>query len=114
MNIILLGPQGSGKGTQAEKLSEEFGLFHFEAGALMRELAKTHPDIEEIVNKRGALMPDDQIIKKGQQIGLMIFSSDKEFTLHPKPGTELTIDLDGTTLTLPIVGGVNEFNNSVK
>jgi adenylate kinase len=61
VNIILLGPQGSGKGTQAEKLSEEFGLFHFEAGALMRELAKTHPDIEEIVNKRGALMPDDQI-----------------------------------------------------
>jgi X-Pro dipeptidyl-peptidase len=51
------------------------------------------------------LMPDDQIIKKGQQIGLLIFSSDQEFTLHPKPGTELTIDLDGTVLTLPIVGG---------
>lgn len=51
------------------------------------------------------LMPDDQIIPKGQQIGLMIFSSDKEFTLWPEPGTELTIDLDGTELTLPIVGG---------
>ncbi|WP_349352771.1 MULTISPECIES: Xaa-Pro dipeptidyl-peptidase [unclassified Flagellimonas] len=51
------------------------------------------------------LMPDDQIIPKGQQIGLMIFSSDKEFTLWPEPGTELTIDLEGTTLTLPIVGG---------
>jgi len=51
------------------------------------------------------LMPDDQIIPKGQQIGLMIFSSDKEFTLWPKPGTELTVDLDGTVLTLPIVGG---------
>jgi X-Pro dipeptidyl-peptidase len=51
------------------------------------------------------LMPDDQIIPKGQQIGLMIFSSDKEFTLWPEPGTELTIDLDGTMLTLPIVGG---------
>jgi X-Pro dipeptidyl-peptidase len=50
------------------------------------------------------LMPDDQIIKAGQQIGLMIFSSDKEYTLHPKPGTELTVDLDGTLLTLPIVG----------
>jgi adenylate kinase len=61
VNIILLGPQGSGKGTQAEKLAQEFGLLHFEAGGLMRELAKTHPDIEEIVNKRGALMPDDQI-----------------------------------------------------
>jgi X-Pro dipeptidyl-peptidase len=51
------------------------------------------------------LQPDDQIIKAGQQIGLMIFSSDKEYTLHPKPGTELTIDLDGTSLMLPVVGG---------
>nr|WP_090293542.1 Xaa-Pro dipeptidyl-peptidase [Allomuricauda zhangzhouensis] len=51
------------------------------------------------------LMPDDQIIPKGQQIGLMIFSSDKEFTLWPEPGTELTVDLDGTVLTLPVVGG---------
>lgn len=51
------------------------------------------------------LQPDDQIIRAGQQIGLMIFSSDKEFTLHPNPGTELTIDLDGTMLTLPVVGG---------
>lgn len=51
------------------------------------------------------LMPDDQIIPIGQQIGLMIFSSDKEFTLWPEPGTELTVDLDGTALTLPIVGG---------
>jgi X-Pro dipeptidyl-peptidase len=50
-------------------------------------------------------MPDDQIIPKGQQIGLMIFSSDKEFTLWPDPGTELTIDLDNTSLSLPIVGG---------
>lgn len=51
------------------------------------------------------LMPDDQIIPKGQQIGLMIFSSDKEFTLWPEPGTELTVDLDGTQLILPVVGG---------
>ena len=51
------------------------------------------------------LQPDDQIIPKGQQIALMIFSSDQEFTLWPKPGTELTIDLDETSLSLPIVGG---------
>jgi len=51
------------------------------------------------------LQPDDQIIPAGQQIGLMIFSSDAEYTLLPKPGTELTVDLDGTVLTLPIVGG---------
>lgn len=51
------------------------------------------------------LQPDDQIIPKGQQIALMIFSSDKDFTLHPEPGTELTIDPNETILELPIVGG---------
>jgi X-Pro dipeptidyl-peptidase len=52
------------------------------------------------------LQPDDQIIPAGQQIGLMIFSSDPEFTLWPEPGTELSVDLDGTSLSLPVVGGV--------
>lgn len=59
------------------------------------------------------LQPDDQIIPAGQQIGLMIFSSDQEFTLHPKPGTELKIDLKGSSLTLPVVGGLSEFENAV-
>jgi X-Pro dipeptidyl-peptidase len=51
------------------------------------------------------LQPDDQIIPAGQKIGLMILSSDKEFTLWPTPGTELTVDLDATSITLPVVGG---------
>ena len=51
------------------------------------------------------LQPDDQIIPAGQKIGLMIFSSDRDFTLWPDPGTELTVDLDGTSLALPVVGG---------
>ena len=55
------------------------------------------------------LQPDDQIIPAGKRIGLMIFSSDRDFTLWPKPGTELTIDLDGTTLRLPVVGGTAAF-----
>jgi X-Pro dipeptidyl-peptidase len=59
------------------------------------------------------LQPDDQIIKAGQQIGLMIFSSDQEFTLHPNPGTQLTIELDKTTLTLPIVNGEEAYRKFV-
>lgn len=51
------------------------------------------------------LQPDDQIIPAGKKIGLMIFSSDRDFTLWPKAGTELTVDLDGTILELPVVGG---------
>ena len=53
------------------------------------------------------LQPDDQIIPAGQKIGLMILSSDREFTLWPPPGTELTLDLDLTSIELPVVGGAS-------
>ena len=59
------------------------------------------------------LQPDDQVIPAGQQIGLMIFSSDRDFTLHPDPGTEMTIDLQGTTLTLPVVGGRDAYQQAI-
>lgn len=55
------------------------------------------------------LQPDDQIIPAGKQIALMILSSDKDFTIQPKPGTKLTVDLDHTKITLPIVGGTKSF-----
>ena len=51
------------------------------------------------------LQPDDQVIEAGERIGLMIFSSDRDFTLWPAPGTKLTVDLDATVLELPVVGG---------
>jgi X-Pro dipeptidyl-peptidase len=51
------------------------------------------------------LQPDDQVLAAGEQLALMIMASDRDFTLWPKPGTKLTIDLDGTTLTVPVVGG---------
>ena len=51
------------------------------------------------------LQPDDQVIPAGQKIGLMIFSSDRDYTLRPDPGTELTVKLNSTNITLPVVGG---------
>ncbi|MYH10152.1 MAG: Xaa-Pro dipeptidyl-peptidase [Gemmatimonadales bacterium] len=59
----------------------------------------------EFVDLEFALQPDDQIIPAGARIGLMIFSSDKFFTLHPDPGTTLTVDLGETRIALPVVGG---------
>ena len=59
------------------------------------------------------LQPDDQVIPAGKRIGLMIFSSDRDFTLWPAAGTELTIDLDGTSLRLPVVGGREQLDNSI-
>jgi len=55
------------------------------------------------------LQPDDQVIPAGKRIGLMIMSSDRDFTLWPAAGTELTIDLEGTTVQLPVVGGTAAF-----
>ena len=59
----------------------------------------------EFVTVNFALQPDDHVVPAGQRIGLMIFSSDKDFTLWPPAGTELTIDLGATLLELPVVGG---------
>jgi X-Pro dipeptidyl-peptidase len=71
-----------------------------------RSLTESEPLVPgEFYEMTFTLQPDDQIIPVGQQIGLMIFSSDREFTLWPEAGTELTVDLDNTSLSLPVVGG---------
>jgi X-Pro dipeptidyl-peptidase len=44
----------------------------------------------------------------------MIFSSDRDFTLHPTPGTKLTVDVNRTRLALPIVGGKAAFRKSIE
>jgi X-Pro dipeptidyl-peptidase len=59
------------------------------------------------------LQPDDQVIRAGKQIALMIFSSDKEFTIWPNPGTQLSVDLKATSITIPIVGGVEAYTKAV-
>lgn len=53
------------------------------------------------------LQPDDQIIPAGRKVALMILSSDKEFTLWPNAGSKLTVDLDATKITIPVVGGAS-------
>jgi len=60
------------------------------------------------------LQPDDQVLPAGQQIGLMVFASDRDFTLWPEPGTELTLNLSETQLTLPVVGGEDAFKKAIE
>jgi X-Pro dipeptidyl-peptidase len=59
------------------------------------------------------LQPDDQVIPAGEQIGLLIFSSDRDYTVLPDPGTQITVDLDGTFLELPVVGGEIAFRRAL-
>jgi X-Pro dipeptidyl-peptidase len=59
------------------------------------------------------LEADDQVILAGQQLAVMILSSDNGFTLRPAPGAELTIDLDGSSITLPVVGGAARLRGAI-
>jgi X-Pro dipeptidyl-peptidase len=51
------------------------------------------------------LEPDDEFVPAGKRLAVMIMSSDREFTLWPRPGAELTIDLARSSFSIPIVGG---------
>jgi len=51
------------------------------------------------------LQPDDEFVPAGKRLAVMIMSSDREFTLWPKAGTELTVDLAHSSFSVPIVGG---------
>ena len=62
MNIVILGPQGSGKGTQAEKLAQKFDAEHIDMGKFLREVAKLDTplgkQIHEIINIKKELVSD--------------------------------------------------------
>jgi adenylate kinase len=65
VNILLLGPQGSGKGTQAKRIAAEFGLAHIATGEMLRHaIAAGTPfgrEVQPIV-ERGDLVPDGLMI----------------------------------------------------
>jgi adenylate kinase len=60
MNIVILGSPASGKGTQAQLLSKEYGLYHLQTGDIARDLAKKDERIKQIVDS-GKLVPEDEM-----------------------------------------------------
>ncbi|MDP9304647.1 MAG: adenylate kinase [Actinomycetota bacterium] len=66
MNVLLLGPQGAGKGTQAKRISAEYGIPHIASGEILRaemdagtELGNRVKDVYD----RGDLVSDDLMIE---------------------------------------------------
>lgn len=60
MNYIIIGPQGSGKGTQAKKISEKLKLIHIDMGKALRQVAKLDSplgkEVHEIINVKKELV----------------------------------------------------------
>jgi adenylate kinase len=65
LNLILLGPPGAGKGTQAERLQEDFPLAYIATGDMLRAAVKEQTDLGKEAKAymdRGELVPDELII----------------------------------------------------
>jgi adenylate kinase len=66
MNIVVLGPQGSGKGTQAKKIAATYGIPHIATGDMIREMMERPTELgAELrgVYDRGDLVGDDLMIR---------------------------------------------------
>jgi adenylate kinase len=66
LNLILLGPPGAGKGTQAERLQEDFPLAYVATGDMLRQAVKDGTDLgmeAKSYMDKGDLVPDDLICR---------------------------------------------------
>jgi adenylate kinase len=66
MRIMLLGPQGAGKGTQAQRISRETGAKHISTGDLVRAEIRSGSELGQTIKEshdRGDLVPDEIIVQ---------------------------------------------------
>jgi adenylate kinase len=66
LNLILLGPPGAGKGTQAERLVDDFDLPYLATGDILRQAVKDETELGREAKEymdRGDLVPDDLIVR---------------------------------------------------
>lgn len=66
MFVVLLGPPGAGKGTQAQRIAAATGLLHLSTGDMFRENVKSQTELGRLASTymdRGELVPDEVTIK---------------------------------------------------
>ena len=78
MKIIMLGAPGAGKGTQAKKLSEKYGIPHISTGDIFRANIKNNTELgQKIVSKKRTALKDLSLM-----VFHVLFHRQKLLTMH--------------------------------
>ncbi len=91
-NIVIFGAPGSGKGTQSERLIEEYGLYHISTGEVLRGHIARGTELGKIA---------DSFISQGQLIPDELMVNILEHELDSNPRTERGVIFDGFPRTIP-------------
>lgn len=100
LNLVLFGAPGSGKGTQSEKIINEYGLYHISTGDLLRDHIARNTSYGKTANEyisKGNLIPDE----------LMMQILEEELDKHIAAGAAGVV-FDGFPRTIPQADALNE------
>lgn len=97
MNLVLLGPPGAGKGTQAKRLVSRWGIPQISTGDILRQAVK---DETPLGKQAGPLMASGQLVPDGLVLGIV-----RDRLSQPDTGPGFI--LDGFPRTLPQAGALD-------
>lgn len=103
MYIVLLGPPGSGKGTQGKILSEKFNIKHLSTGDLFREI---------LANPQHILYPEVQVVKEGKLVSDEVVNRVVEDGIR-KPEYENGVIFDGYPRTVAQAHALDRMLNAM-
>ncbi len=99
LNLVIFGPPGSGKGTQSERLIDEYGLFHISTGEVLRDHIARGTELGRVADSyisQGHLIPDDLMINILSDI------------LDSNPAAAKGVIFDGFPRTVPQAEALNK------